>query len=161
MNKIFNFTHSKIVVLGTLLLCGASVSYLTGFNNRPLQAHEPEEHQSSDHHKMVDIPPDQPTPQLDLIVHSDARQGWNLELNVKNFKFTPEKVNQASQSYQEGHAHLYVNGKKITRIYSNWYYLPELEPGQNQVTVSLTGNGHEMFMVQGKEIKDTEVINIP
>lgn len=153
---MFNFTHSKLVILSTLLFCGTVVSHLIGFNDRPLQAHEQE-----DHHKMVNIPPDQPTPQVDLIVHSDARQGWNLELNLKNFKFTPEKVNQASHSYQEGHAHLYVNGKKITRIYSNWYHLPELQPGQNQISVTLTGNGHEMLMVEGKEIKDTEVINVP
>lgn len=156
MNRIFNLINSKIVVLGTVLFCGTVVSHLSQLENQPLLAHEQE-----DHHKMVNIPPDQPTPKVDLIVHSDARDGWNLELNVKNFKFTPEKVNQASQSYQEGHAHLYVNGKKITRIYSNWYYLPDLQPGENKITISLTGNGHEMLMVEGKEIKDTEIINVP
>jgi hypothetical protein len=79
---------------------------------------------------------------------------------LTNFKFTPERANQPSDSYQEGHAHLYINGKKVTRIYGNWYYLSELPAGRNEVRVSLNGNGHETFMVENQEIGDTEIIEV-
>ena len=64
-------------------------------------------------------------------------------------------------SYQEGHIHLYIDGKKVTRIYGNWYYLPELPPGRHEIRVGLTGNSHEMLMVQDQEIGDTEIIEVP
>ena len=35
----------------------------------------------------------------------------------------------------EGHTHLYIDGEKITRVYSNWYYLGKLEPGEHTIRV--------------------------
>ncbi|MBE9144556.1 hypothetical protein [Planktothrix mougeotii] len=160
MNWQFNLRKDKNFVLGFSLLLGTVLSHFTGLGLLSVQADEQQHHSASGHHKTVTIPPGQPIPTVDLIVHPDARQGWNLELKLTNFKLTPENVNQAISSYQEGHAHLYINGKKVTRIYGNWYYLPELPPGRHQIRVGLTGNGHEMLMVHDQEIADTEMIEV-
>ena len=112
------------------------------------------------HHKTVMIQEGQPVPSVDVIVHQDAMRGWNLEIKLNNFAFTPESVNQANQP-NEGHAHLYINGEKITRIYSNWYHLPELPSGSNQVKISLNTNSHESLMYQNQMIEDIEVIEVP
>ncbi len=104
------------------------------------------------------IPDGQPIPKVTLIVHPDAKKGWNLELKVTNFKFSPENINVGS-SFTEGHAHLYINGKKITRIYSNWYHLPSLDSGSNKVTVTLNTNDHRTLMYKGNIIEDTKLID--
>jgi hypothetical protein len=120
-----------------------------------------EGHGSMDHsHQPVEVPSGQPVPQVDLVVHSDAVQGWNLEVKVSNFEFTPSQTNQADDM-SGGHAHLYINGEKVTRIYGNWYYLKNLEPGENQVKVTLNTNGHKALYSQGQPIEDTEMIQAP
>jgi len=105
------------------------------------------------------VPEGKAIPRVSLIVHPDARKGWNLEVKVSNFKFTPEKVNQDGNS-SEGHAHLYVNGKKITRIYGNWYYLASLEPGRNKVKVTLNANNHHTLTYKGNIIEDSQIIEV-
>jgi hypothetical protein len=110
-------------------------------------------------HKTMEIPEGQPVPSVDLVVYPDTMKGWNLQVKLTNFKFAPEKINQAS-TLGEGHAHLYVNGKKITRLYSNWYYLENLEPGRNEIQVALNANTHEAFIYDGKAIADTEIVEV-
>ncbi|NJL35326.1 MAG: hypothetical protein HC899_00190 [Leptolyngbyaceae cyanobacterium SM1_4_3] len=136
-----------------------------------LQAHTPDanhphsetqhgtQHDPSHSHEMLEIPAGQPVPSVDLIVHQDSMQGWNLEIQTTNFRFAPENLEQPS-SPTEGHAHLYINGEKITRLYGNWYYLGSLEPGSHEVTVSLSTNGHEELAHNGQPIGDTEVIAV-
>lgn len=115
-------------------------------------------HGADDHeHGMLEIPPRQPVPTVELVIHPDARRGWNLEIKVTNFTFAPERVNQAS-NFQEGHGHLYIDGVKITRLYGNWYYLESLAPGTHEVTVSLNANGHEALMHNGRPIQATRRI---
>ncbi len=161
MNCQFNISKHQRFVLGFSLFLGTILSGITELGLSPIQAHEQQHHSSSSDHKSIAIPPGQPIPKVDLIVHPDARQGWNLELKLTDFQFTPENINQVSDSYQQGHAHLYINGKKVTRIYGNWYYLSELPPGRHEIRVGLTGNNHEILMTQNQEIGDTEIIEVP
>lgn len=119
-------------------------------------------HSSKDAHDhgMLMISEGQPVPEVDLMVSKDPINGWNLKVELNNFTLTPENVNQANQP-NEGHAHLYVNGEKISRIYSNWYHLPSLPSGTNEVRVALNSNSHQSLMYQGKMIEDTEVVVVP
>ncbi|WP_299414016.1 hypothetical protein [Acaryochloris sp. IP29b_bin.148] len=116
-------------------------------------------HQKHDHHQKLEISAKQAPPTVDLVVHPDQVKGWNLELQVTNFAFAPTRVNAPSTA-DEGHAHLYVNGKKVTRLYGNWYYLPELPPGPNTLKVTLNSNGHESLVYRGQPISDTEMIQV-
>lgn len=117
-------------------------------------------HSQSGHHGAIAIPPDQPIPTVNLIVHPDAEKGWNLEVQATNFRFAPEKVNIDSAT-TEGHAHLYVNGQKITRLYGNWYYLSELPSGRNEIRVTLNTNKHEDLMHDGQMIEATAIVEVP
>lgn len=110
-------------------------------------------------HQQLEIPAGQPIPTVKLIVRPDAMKGWNLELQVTNFSFAPERVNTTSNP-AEGHAHLYIDGKKITRLYSPWYYLANLEPGQHEIKVSLNTNAHETLVNKGQPIEATEIIQV-
>ncbi|NER48333.1 MAG: hypothetical protein F6J92_16850 [Symploca sp. SIO1A3] len=110
-------------------------------------------------HGTREITRGQPVPTVDLIVHEDTMKGWNLEIKVSNFKFAPENANKEHIS-GEGHAHLYINNQKITRLYSNWFYLDNLEPGRHKITVTLNSNSHEDLVYNNQVIADTEVIEI-
>lgn len=110
-------------------------------------------------HEKVEIPQGQPIPQVELTTYPDEVKGWNLEIKLTNFVLTPENVNQANE-LNEGHAHLFVNGEKITRIYSNWYYLQKLPQGKNSVKVVLNTNDHGELSYQGQAIADTKIIEV-
>ncbi|AFY73916.1 hypothetical protein Syn7502_01883 [Synechococcus sp. PCC 7502] len=115
----------------------------------------------NDHdHKKMEVPKGQPIPTVKLIVTPDAQKGWNLELKTTNFKFAPEKLNAESMTSNEGHAHLFINGKKITRLYSSWYYLESLPKGNNKITVTLNTNNHADITVADQPVSDTKVITI-
>jgi hypothetical protein len=94
-----------------------------------------------------------------LTVSPDPVGGWNLQIQTQHWAFAPERVNQSSLT-TEGHAHLYLNGEKLTRLYSNWYYLPSLPPGEHTLTVGLNANGHEALMHQGTPIQDSVTITV-
>ena len=118
------------------------------------------DHSHSHHeHKAVMISNSQPVPSIDLVVHEDSMKGWNLQIKLNNFEFVAEMVNQENE-LNKGHAHLYINDKKITRIYGDWYYLGTLPRGRNKVKVELTTNSHQSLMYQGNFIEDTEIIEV-
>lgn len=112
------------------------------------------------HHGSLEIPEGQPVPQVTVTVEPDSLTGWNLQLQIADFEFAPERVNQASV-VTEGHAHLFINGEKITRLYGPWYYIPFLPPGEHELLVELNGNGHETLTTGGKPIAATVKIKVP
>lgn len=155
----------KLTVLTTTaLICGSAIAATALTPVQPLAAHESMNNQpgagTQHSHKAIEIPAGQPVPTVVLKVDPDTMKGWNLEMKVTNFVFAPQRVNTKGLT-TEGHAHLYVNGKKITRLYGPWYYLENLEPGQHQITVALNTNSHEDLTYQGKPVQATIMITVP
>ena len=111
-------------------------------------------------HEPLEIPTGQAIPSVNLVAHPDAHQGWNLEVQVTDFTFVPEQVNRSNLPF-EGHAHLYIDGTKITRLYGNWYYLESLPSGRHEITVSLNTNDHRTLTHQGQPIEATIVLDVP
>ncbi|MEI2583436.1 hypothetical protein [Scytonema sp. PRP1] len=121
-------------MLQRLFLASTAFICLTVLGNITI-ASDTADSNGTHHHKTMEIAPGQPVPLVNLVVHPDAKKGWNLEVKVTNFSFALLSVNTAAKP-GEGHAHLYVNGQKIARLYGNWYYLEYLPPGKNRITVS-------------------------
>ncbi|WP_414584315.1 hypothetical protein [Scytonema sp. PCC 10023] len=145
----------RLFFASTALIC------LTVLGNMTIaRGDTPHTNGTSHHHKTMEIAPGQPVPSVNLVVHPDTKKGWNLEVKVTNFSFALLSVNTAAKP-GEGHAHLYVNGQKIARLYGNWYYLEDLPPGKNRITVSLNSNSHEGLVSNGKAIQDTTIIEVP
>ena len=105
-------------------------------------------------HDEVDVSTWPQKPSLTLTANKDVMAGWNLQIEPNNFEFAPQRVNQAN-AVGEGHAHLYINGEKITRLYSNWYYLNNLQPGVHSVMVVLNANNHGTLILQGRKVSAT------
>lgn len=109
--------------------------------------------------RLLEIPANQAVPTVDIAVTKDALKGWNLQTKLKNFKFAPENVNTQNNP-GEGHAHVYLNGKKLARLYSSWFHIENLPPGRNKITVDLKSNTHETLVHNSQKIEDTEVIEV-
>ena len=101
--------------------------------------------------KLIAVDDWQSQPTLNLNVFEDPVSGWNLNIETHNFIF-----DAAAAGYQNveghGHAHIYVNGAKLGRIYAGWYHIGSLPPGNNQVTVSLYANDHSALSIGGRKI---------
>lgn len=110
-------------------------------------------------HTAYLVPSGSPVPAIDISVTKDIKSGYNLQINTKNFSFTPEKSSQ-EHVVNEGHAHLYIDGIKITRVYSESLYIPEdwLTPGENTIVVSLNTNDHMEYTYENQPISDSETI---
>lgn len=116
-------------------------------------------HDHAKSHSKVEVDPEN-APQVSIRVERDTIAGWNVFVTVKNFVFTPESVNQANTPNQ-GHAHLYLNGVKLTRLYGTAYHLADLPPGSHEVSVSLNANDHSDLLYQGAPIMASATVEQP
>jgi hypothetical protein len=160
---IANATTTAFLILGLGAIVGPAIADMGhdhGSDHSPEAV--PHNNHSGDHghHGLLEISEGQPIPQVVVDVYPDPIAGWNLHVMTENWEFAPEQVN-ASSIPTEGHAHLYVNGEKITRIYSEWFYLPSLPPGEHVLTVGLNANGHESLMYNGEAIEASVKVIVP
>ena len=107
-------------------------------------------------HPPREVSPDLPVPSLTHLMFPDATDGYNIQILVRDFAFTPAAIDREARD-NEGHAHVYVNGEKVARVYSAWHHLPGalLAPGPNDVTVTLNANDHGEWSVGGTAISST------
>ncbi len=110
-------------------------------------------------HEIVDIPDGAPVPSAAIELEADPIDGFNLFLVTANFTFTPEAVNGEPVA-NEGHAHLYLNGKKTARLYSPWRHLSGslFREGVNRFEVVLNANDHSTWGLGGEPIGDEVLV---
>jgi len=111
------------------------------------------------HHGTIEFAGDIAVPRVDLVIHKDTMAGRNLEIITENFRFAPEHAGSEHVD-GEGHAHLYIDGKKIARVYGPWFHIPEPGPGMHSVRVTLNANSHQDFVVGNQVIEDTETFTV-
>lgn len=123
-------------------------------------------------HTPIEVPDDVAAPAMALSVSVDAVSGFNLAVQLDNYLLSPPpdlatmaelmgvEIDSAS-GMLTGHAHLYVNGKKIQRVYGKYVHLPAtlFNDGVNQVSVTINNHGHMYWTVAGKKVIATTFIN--
>ena len=87
-----------------------------------------------------------------LIVTTDPISGANVQILTEGFTFAPENVNGAHVE-GEGHAHIYVDDVKISRVYTPWYHLGSLTPGEHEIRVTLNANSHQEYAIGGTNVE--------
>lgn len=118
------------------------------------------EHIHEHGHEPIAVDPTLPLPSVEVIIHDiEGEKGHNLEIVYTNFQVTPDNVGQEAVQGQ-GHAHLYVDGDKITRIYGNWFYLAEMDPGQYEVRVTLNADDHSEWTINGVPVESRKVLTV-
>ena len=90
----------------------------------------------------------------------DADGGVNVRIDVEGFRFAPELVDQA-HTPGAGHAHIYVDGEKLGRVFDSEYHIANLSPGRHEVRVSLNTNDHSELTYDGKLLEATATVSVP
>ncbi|MBC9715381.1 hypothetical protein H9Y04_22795 [Streptomyces sp. TRM66268-LWL] len=98
----------------------------------------------------------QGAPSVELAVRPDSVDGWNIQLSVREFRFTPDSVGGGALPGR-GHAHLYLDGRKLARVYGEWYHLPAsaVPEGGHTLTARLYADDHTAWAVDGKPVEAT------
>lgn len=149
------------VIIGLILVITLFVGYAAGrvvktneFAVQEANKNEHANHNMEMKHDHIQVAPGRLTPNVKLEAIKDSMGGYNFRVLTNNFYFTP--ANAGKDPVQNtGHAHLFVNDKKIGRIYGEWFYLGDdkFQTGTNTVVVSLNANNHADWVTKdGKEI---------
>ena len=117
-------------------------------------------HAHQEGHTHAAIQAGEAVPSVDLVVHEDPVAGYNLQVITQNFAFAPQSAGGADVP-GEGHAHLWINGEKIGRIYAEWSYMHPLPPGEYEVAVNLNTNSHAALVNGDEEVMATASITVP
>ncbi|MGJ8544004.1 MAG: hypothetical protein ACSHWZ_01085 [Sulfitobacter sp.] len=149
------------------LIFGGGIGFLTAVSQDvTLEGHDhgnPAHHgaEAADHdaHGVPLDLPAQGAPEVAIEVMPDPVSGYNLQVKAQNFAFAPAQAGRANAP-GEGHAHIYVNGRKLSRLYGDWMHLAALPQGAVEVKVSLNANDHRPLTVAGKEIAAQVTIDV-
>lgn len=84
----------------------------------------------------------------------------HVAIETEGWRWAPEEVNGADAP-GAGHAHIYADGKKLSRVYGPYHYLPSPEPGQREIRILLNTNQHRELAWQGAPVESTITVNVP
>jgi len=150
-----------LLIIG--LVFGGGIGFVLGAAPRPIQeavpAMEHAEHGHA-HGETLVLATDDSAPSLDIRLLPDPVAGWNLNIVTRWFRFAPEHAGEAHVP-GEGHAHVYVNGSKIARVYGAWFHLETLPPGKTEIEVTLTSNDHRSLVVGDRPLSRTVTLDVP
>jgi uncharacterized surface protein with fasciclin (FAS1) repeats len=110
-----------------------------------------------DHSAMLEVSGG-PEPFVDLQVIPLDDGSYNVRVQTLNFTFAPQHVDMEPMP-GEGHAHLYVDGVKVARIYGEWYHLESLPDDAQMITVELFANNHQPLAIDGEPISDMVMLD--
>lgn len=103
-------------------------------------------------------------PKVSLKVKKDPTGGFNVHVLTSNFVWRPERASR-EHVVGEGHAHVYLNGRKIMRIYNEWFHLNTYQfatrAGEQIVSIEFVGNDHAPYTVQGIPVGLAQIIDVP
>jgi hypothetical protein len=103
-------------------------------------------------------------PRATLDIQKDPTGGFNVQVVTTNFVWRPE---MASMEYVpgEGHAHVYLDGRKIMRIYNEWFHLNtyqfSMRSGEQLLSIEFVGNDHSPYTIQGVPVGAEQIVDVP
>ena len=108
-------------------------------------------------HGMVEV---QGHMSVDVTAEADPMNGVNVGIIPEGLAFTPENVNLENIP-GEGHAHIYVDGEKVSRVYTPQFYLKDIGPGTHTVRITLNANSHGDYASHGQVIEASTEVTVP
>lgn len=109
------------------------------------------------HDPKIEVRNIEKLPKVKINLKEDEKSGVNIKVDFENFILTPQNTSH-HEAEGEGHMHLYVNGYKVARVYSEWFHIDDsyLDSGENEITVTLNTNLHNVWTLpNGDLVKDT------
>ena len=101
-----------------------------------------------------------PSPEITLMaLNGPNAQGADISLNVENFIFV-RVADDAPHVANEGHAHIYLNGLKLGRLYDTMFTLGAIPTGTYDLLVGLNSNTHQPYMNGDTPAQDILSFNV-
>jgi hypothetical protein len=103
-------------------------------------------------------------PTASFEIKKDPTGGFNIQVVTENFVWRPE---MASMQHVpgEGHAHVFLDGRKIMRIYNPWFHLNTYQfatrSGEQLLSIEFVGNDHAAYTSQGLPVGTEQVLDVP
>ena len=103
-------------------------------------------------------------PRATLDIQKDPTGGFNVQVITSKFVWRPE---MASMQHVpgEGHAHVYLDGRKIMRIYNEWFHLNTFQfstrSGEQLLTIEFVGNDHAPYTIQLLPVGAEQIVDVP
>lgn len=131
-----------------------------------------ERHVASVEQHLYQVPDGETAPTIVLAVQPDPHGGYLVRVDAQGFRFSDaapmgdhamhgESMNDAAPVVMgEGHAHLYVDGKKVGRMYAPVHHL-NLPRGTHRVAVALSTPDHRMYAQGGEVIVAEQTVDVP
>ncbi|MFC6636293.1 hypothetical protein GV827_03130 [Sulfitobacter sp. JBTF-M27] len=148
--------------IGFTIAAGNGITFDGHDHGDPAHHDAAMDHGSLDHAIMHDTPLDVPAadaPRLSIELHPDPLAGFNLHVMTDNFAFSPQNAGVENVT-GEGHAHVYINGEKLGRLYGAWMHLDNLPKGEVEVEVTLNTNDHRPLAVDGTPVTARQTITV-
>ena len=102
-------------------------------------------------------------PQATLNIQKDPTGGFNVQVVTTNFAWRPEMASMQHVT-GEGHAHVYLDGRKIMRIYNEWFHLNTYQfstkPGEQLLSIQFVGNDHAPYTIQGLPVGSEQIVDV-
>jgi len=93
-----------------------------------------------------------PSPSISLARDPDVKaNGFEVEIAVENFEFIVVD-DMAPHVDGQGHAHIYLNGIKLGRLYEERFTVGGLPAGEYALTVALNSNDHRPYVSGGAPV---------
>ncbi len=128
----------------------------TGSQDSPNMSGGAMDHGSTDHGPAESAVP----VSVDISAEVAENGGVHVGINTEGWRWAPEEVNGAN-SDGAGHAHIYADGVKLSRVYGNYHYIPALEAGTREIKISLNSNDHSELMWQGELLESVVPVTVP
>lgn len=100
----------------------------------------------------------EPAPEVALSVTPDG-DGWRVRVEAEDFTFSQDMTGGPHVPGM-GHAHLYLGGLKLQRLYAPDVRIGALPQGQHEVRVTLNTNDHRAYVVGDDPVTATALIDI-
>ena len=103
-------------------------------------------------------------PKATLEIEKDPTGGFNVQVVTTDFIWRPELASMKHVP-GEGHAHVFLDGRKIMRIYNQWFHLNTYQfstrAGEQLLSIEFVGNDHAPYTIQGLPVGTEQIVDVP
>ena len=97
---------------------------------------------------------------VDISAEVEDGGGVIVHVMAEGLRWAPESIDREHEP-GAGHAHIYVDGVKVGRVYSSRYRLSGLESGERHIRVTLNTNDHKRLTLNGEPVEASATVSIP
>ncbi len=95
-------------------------------------------------------------PAINLDITMDGTSA-DVKILTKNFEFVKDGASDlATAVHGKGHAHLYLDGKMIGKVYDDEFILKKLPKGEHELRVELAYSNHTPYQVDAVKILEVK-----